>query len=60
MNQRHATLATASDGERLWFNGALVTIRVPGEWSDGAFSLVEVAMQGGRATGRTAIRATRR
>lgn len=38
------------DGEAIWFNGALVTIKAPGRWSDDAFSLVEVAMPKGRAT----------
>jgi len=40
-----------STGEAIWFNGALMNVRSPGEWSDDAFSLVEVAMQRGRATG---------
>jgi quercetin dioxygenase-like cupin family protein len=40
-----------SDGEAIWFNGALIRVKSPGEWSDGAFSLVEVAMPQGRATG---------
>lgn len=40
-----------SEGEAIWFNGALITIKSPGEWSDDAFSLVEVAMERGRATG---------
>lgn len=39
------------DGETLWFNGALVTIKTPSAWSAGAFSLVELAMPQGRATG---------
>jgi len=41
----------ASKGEAVWFNGALMNVRSPGEWSDDAFSLVEVAMERGRATG---------
>jgi quercetin dioxygenase-like cupin family protein len=41
----------ASEGEAIWFNGALVTVKVPGEWSGDAFSLVEVASTAGRATG---------
>ena len=41
----------ASEGETLWFNGALIEIRSPGEWSDDAFSLCEVTMPKGRATG---------
>jgi quercetin dioxygenase-like cupin family protein len=41
----------ASEGEAIWFNGALIRVKSPGEWSDGAFSLVEVAMPQGRATG---------
>jgi len=39
------------DGEGLWFNGAHVTILVPGAWNDEAFSLAEVRMPQGRATG---------
>jgi quercetin dioxygenase-like cupin family protein len=38
-------------GEAIWFNGALIKVKVPGAWSDGAFSLVEVASTAGRATG---------
>jgi len=41
----------ASKGEAIWFNGALMNVRSPGDWSDDAFSLVEVAMERGRATG---------
>jgi quercetin dioxygenase-like cupin family protein len=41
----------AGDGEALWFNGAHVTVKSPGEWSDEAFSLVEVESTRGRATG---------
>jgi quercetin dioxygenase-like cupin family protein len=41
----------ASEGDAIWFNGALMNIKSPGEWSDDAFSLVEVAMERGRATG---------
>jgi quercetin dioxygenase-like cupin family protein len=40
-----------SEGESIWFNGALITVKSPGEWSDDAFSLVEVASTEGRATG---------
>ena len=40
-----------SEGEAIWFNGAYMRVKSPGEWSDDAFSLVEVAMQRGRATG---------
>jgi quercetin dioxygenase-like cupin family protein len=53
----NATAASAartvpgSEGERIWFNGALITVKSPGEWSDDAFSLVEVASTRGRATG---------
>jgi len=39
------------EGEALWFNGALQNIKVPGDWSDDAFSLVEVTSTQGRATG---------
>jgi quercetin dioxygenase-like cupin family protein len=40
-----------SEGDAIWFNGALMEVRLPGEWSGDAFSLVEVRMQRGRATG---------
>ncbi len=40
-----------SEGEAIWFNGALMDVKAPGEWSGDAFSLVEVAMERGRATG---------
>lgn len=47
-----ACLAVAPlEGDALWFNGALQNIKVPGEWSDDAFSLVEVVSPRGRATG---------
>jgi quercetin dioxygenase-like cupin family protein len=39
------------EGDAIWFNGALQNIKVPGAWSDDAFSLVEVASTEGRATG---------
>jgi quercetin dioxygenase-like cupin family protein len=39
------------EGDALWFNGALQNIKVPGDWSDDAFSLVEVVSTQGRATG---------
>jgi quercetin dioxygenase-like cupin family protein len=38
------------EGEAIWLNGALVAIKSPGEWSDEAFSLAELAMPKGRAT----------
>lgn len=41
----------ASAGEAIWFNGGLVTIKAPGEWSDDAFSLCEIQLPRGRATG---------
>ncbi len=41
----------SEEGEAIWFNGALVKVKSPGAWSDGAFSLAEVAMPQGRATG---------
>ena len=41
----------AREGEAIWFNGALMNVKSPGAWSKEAFSLVEVAMQKGRATG---------
>ena len=42
---------SSEEGEAIWFNGALVKVKSPGAWSDGAFSLAEVAMPQGRATG---------
>jgi quercetin dioxygenase-like cupin family protein len=49
---RSASLAVAPlEGDALWFNGALQNIKVPGDWSDDAFSLVEVVSTMGRATG---------
>ena len=41
----------AGEGDALWFNGALINVKAPGEWSDEAFSLVEVMSTQGRATG---------
>jgi quercetin dioxygenase-like cupin family protein len=38
-------------GDAIWFNGALQNIKVPGAWSEDAFSLVEVTSIEGRATG---------
>jgi quercetin dioxygenase-like cupin family protein len=38
-------------GDAIWFNGAHQNIKVPGAWADDAFSLVEVLMSEGRATG---------
>jgi quercetin dioxygenase-like cupin family protein len=40
----------AGEGETLWFAGAHQTVKHPGVWSDGKFSLVEVAVPRGRAT----------
>jgi quercetin dioxygenase-like cupin family protein len=48
LSPSHATAPL--EGEAIWFNGALQNIKVPCEWSDGAFSLVEVVMPRGRAT----------
>ncbi|MDP9227737.1 MAG: cupin domain-containing protein [Actinomycetota bacterium] len=45
-----ARFARPQEGETLWFNGALVTIRIPGAWSGDAFSLAELVMPKGRAT----------
>jgi quercetin dioxygenase-like cupin family protein len=39
------------EGDAIWFNGAHQNIKVPGDWSDDAFSLVEVLSPRGRATG---------
>jgi quercetin dioxygenase-like cupin family protein len=41
----------SGEGETIWFNGALIAVKSPGEWSDDAFSLVEVSSTAGRATG---------
>jgi quercetin dioxygenase-like cupin family protein len=49
LSPTHATAPL--EGEAIWFNGALQNIKVPGEWSDDAFSLVEVVSPRGRATG---------
>lgn len=38
-------------GEAIWFNGGLISVKAPGEWSDGAFSLCEICLPRGRATG---------
>ena len=38
-------------GEAIWFNGGLISVKAPGEWSDDAFSLCEVCLPRGRATG---------
>jgi quercetin dioxygenase-like cupin family protein len=40
----------AGKGETLWFAGAHQTIKHPGDWSEGKFSLVEVLVPRGRAT----------
>jgi quercetin dioxygenase-like cupin family protein len=39
------------EGEAIWFNGALQNVKLPGAWSDGAVSIVEVRSTRGRATG---------
>lgn len=39
------------EGEAIWFNGALQNVKLPGEWSDEALSIVEVTSTRGRATG---------
>ena len=31
------------EGDPIWFNGALQNVKLPGEWSDDALSLVEVS-----------------
>jgi quercetin dioxygenase-like cupin family protein len=50
MTDRLYRKVAAGTGENLWFAGAHQTIKHPGEWSDGTFSLVEVAVPRGRAT----------
>lgn len=39
------------EGDAIWFNGALQNVKLPGEWSDDALSVVEVTSTEGRATG---------
>jgi quercetin dioxygenase-like cupin family protein len=39
------------EGEAIWFNGALQNVKLPGEWSNEALSIVEVTSTAGRATG---------
>jgi quercetin dioxygenase-like cupin family protein len=41
----------ADSGEAIWFNGAHITVKLPGAWSGGALSIVEVRSTQGRATG---------
>src|SRR3954465_7175369 len=36
-----ATWSGPAEGERLWFLGTLATIKIPGEATDGRFSLIE-------------------
>jgi quercetin dioxygenase-like cupin family protein len=48
---REANAVGRGQGEAIWFNGALMSVKSPGSWSEDAFSLVEVAMERGRATG---------
>lgn len=40
----------AGEGEMLWFAAAHQTVKHPGAWSDGEFSLVEVTAPRGRTT----------
>ena len=37
-----ASWSGPGEGERLWFLGTLATIKVPGEWTDGRFALIEL------------------
>jgi quercetin dioxygenase-like cupin family protein len=41
----------AFEGDAIWFNGALQNVKLPGDWSDDALSIVEVLLAEGRATG---------
>jgi quercetin dioxygenase-like cupin family protein len=50
MNEAPFRSLAAGEGETLWFAGAHQTVKHPGEWSDGKFSLMEVAVPRGRAT----------
>jgi quercetin dioxygenase-like cupin family protein len=44
-------VVAAGEGEAIWFNGALISVKLPGDWGDEALSLVEVSSTRGRATG---------
>lgn len=50
MNELGFRKVAAGEGETLWFAGAHQTIKHPGDWSEGKFSLVEVLIPRGRAT----------
>ncbi len=50
MTEAPYRLMAAGEGETLWFAGAHQTIKFPGDWSEGKFSLVEVAVPRDRAT----------
>jgi quercetin dioxygenase-like cupin family protein len=50
MNEAPYRSLAAGEGETLWFAGAHQTIKHPGDWSEGKFSLVEVVVPRGRAT----------
>lgn len=41
----------AGEGEMIWFNGALVSLKSAAEWSDGRFVFAEITLPRGRATG---------
>jgi quercetin dioxygenase-like cupin family protein len=41
----------ADEGEAIWFNGALVSLKSASEWSDGRFVFAEIELPRGRATG---------
>jgi quercetin dioxygenase-like cupin family protein len=50
VNELSCRAVARGEGETLWFAGAHQTIKHPGDWSDGKFSLVEVSVPRGRAT----------
>jgi quercetin dioxygenase-like cupin family protein len=50
MPKQQSIHVAAGSGETLWFGGAHQTVKSPGAWSDGQFSLVEVIAPRGRAT----------
>lgn len=50
MTETPSRALAAGEGETLWFAGAHQTIKYPGDWSEGKFSLVEVQVPRGRAT----------
>jgi quercetin dioxygenase-like cupin family protein len=50
-SRRPVRTIAPGQGEPIWFNGALVSLKSAGEWSDGGFVFAEIALPKGRATG---------